>query len=95
MQLDDSWATFMVQRRAQIEKARLQRRSEHRREQRQQQRKEKPMPTAEVYIARAERERVRLLKVTEARRAKREAAGPAKKRGRPVKQVQACSLHVN
>ena len=52
-QLDDSWTTFMAQRRARMEQARLQKRSEQRREQRQQQRQQRgpqrSLPTAQEY----------------------------------------------
>ena len=82
--LDYSWGSFMAQRRARLEKARLAKVAKRRWEQRQQKRQQKPLPTAQEYAARAERERARLAKVTEARRTKREAAGPAKKRGRPI-----------
>ena len=83
-QLDDSWRTFMAERRARQETVRLQKVNELRREQRHQRGLKCRFQSADEWCASRERERARLLKVTEARRAARKAAGIGGKRGRPI-----------
>ena len=83
-QLDGSWRTFVAERRARQEKARLQKINEQRREQRLQRGSKCRLQSPNEWRASRDRERARLLKITEARRAAREAAGPLGKRGRPT-----------
>ena len=94
VELDDSWTAFMAERRATKEKARLAAVSARRREKRQQQ-VAVLEPAGHAGGTRAERERARLLKVTEARRAARTAAGLVVKRGRPIDPSSQRQLHLS
>ena len=69
VQLDDSWRAFMAERRARIEKARLQKRNEQRREQRQQ---------------KHQQQRQQILAWVAACEAAGPVQEPPRKRGRPV-----------
>ena len=76
----------MAERRARQEKAGCRRSTynEQRREQRHQRGFKCRLQSPDEWCASHERERARLLKITEARRAAREVAGPLGKRGRPI-----------
>ena len=74
----------MAERRARQEKARQQNRSAQQREQRHQRGLQYKCKTAAEMCDSCKRERARLLTVTEARRAAREAAGVVGKRSRPI-----------
>ena len=76
----------MAERRARQEKAGCRRSTynEQRWEQRHQRGLKCRLQSPDEWCASQERERARLLKITEARRAAREVAGPLGKRGRPI-----------
>ena len=79
---DDSWRAFIAERRVRQEKARLQKVNEQRREQRHQRGlKCRTLQSPDEWRA---SERARLLKITEARRAAREAGDLGGKGGRPI-----------